>query len=119
MATKMTKKDYFTQLKNVPEVASNKAFVAFIDHELDLLTRKNSGERKLTKTQSANVELKDALYADMEANRAYTVTELTKSAPSVCGLTGQKVSALLRQMIKDGRVTRNEVKRIAYFTAVK
>lgn len=119
MATKMTKKDYFNELKSIPAVSGNKALVAFIDHELDLLTRKNSGEHKLTKTQTANVALKDELFADMEPGVSYTVTDMVKTLPSVAGLTGQKVSAIVRQMVKEGRVTRQEVKRVAYFTVVK
>ena len=45
---KLTKRDYFAQLKEI--VKDNAELVAFIDHEVELLTRKNSGNSQ-TKTQ--------------------------------------------------------------------
>lgn len=119
MANKMTKKDYFNELKEIEAVKANPALVAFIDHEIDLLTRKNSGEHKPTKNQKANEEIKADLFDQMEPNVQYTITEMVKTLPAVEGFTGQKVSALVRQMVKDGQVKRTEAKRVAYFTAVK
>ena len=48
---KLTKKDYFIQLREI--VKDNAELVAFIDHEVELLTRKNSGNSQ-TKTQKDN-----------------------------------------------------------------
>ena len=61
MTKKMTKKDYFNELKNIPAVAENEALMNFIDHEIDLLNRKNTsstGEKKMTATQKASSVLK-------------------------------------------------------------
>ena len=45
---KVTKREYFAQLREV--VADNPELVAFIDHEVELLNKKNSGNSQ-TKTQ--------------------------------------------------------------------
>ena len=113
---KMTKRDYFTALLEIEEVKSNAAMVEFIEHELELLAKKNSSERKPTAVQKENADLKVAILAGMEVNRVYTVTELIKSIDAIGDLTNQKVSAILRQMVIDGTVKRIEEKKKAYFS---
>ena len=39
---KMTKRDYFNTLLGIVEVKANPELVKFIDHELELLAKKNS-----------------------------------------------------------------------------
>ena len=58
---KMTKRDYFTALLEIEEVKSNDAMVEFIEHELELLAKKNSSERKPTAVQKENADLKVAI----------------------------------------------------------
>ena len=121
MTKKMTKKDHFNALKAIPEVAQNEVLMAFIDHEIELLNRKNStatGEKKLTATQVANEELKTAILEGMTANRLYTITELMKEIPECAELTNQKISAIVRQMVKENTVNRIEDKRKALFEKV-
>lgn len=113
---KMTKRDYFTALLAVEEVQSNTEMVKFIEHELELLAKKNSSERKPTAAQKENANLKVAILNGMEANRIYTVTEMIKSIDAIGDLTNQKVSAILRLMVTDGTVKRTEVKKRAYFS---
>lgn len=115
---KMTKRDYFTALLAVEEVQSNTAMVEFIEHELELLAKKNSSERKPTANQKENAKLKVAILNGMEANRLYTVTEMIKSIDAIGDLTNQRVSAILRQMATDGTVKRTEEKKRAYFSKV-
>jgi DNA-binding HxlR family transcriptional regulator len=83
------------------------------------IDKKNSAERKPTATQTENVGLKSAILAGMESGKAYTIGELMKAIPEVADLTNQRVSALVRQLKDDGLVTREEVKRKAYFTKVE
>lgn len=118
MATKMTKRDYFNTLLTIEEVKANDALVKFIEHELELLAKKNSAEKKPTATQQANIAIKDAIYNGMQENRLYTITELVKEIPECNDLTGQRVSALVHQMIDDGLVERIEEKRKALFRKV-
>ena len=56
--TKMTKKDYFKALLAIEEVNANSAMVNFINHEIELLEKKN-GKRKPTKTQEENEIIKE------------------------------------------------------------
>ena len=112
---KMTKRDYFTAIR---AELTNADQIAFIDHELELLSKKNSSEKKPTAVQIANIGIKTDILNGMEANRLYTVSELLKVIPSCAELTNQRVSALLRQMVNDGVVNRTEDKRKAYFSKV-
>ena len=115
---KMTKRDYFTTLLEIEEVKANSDMTEFIEHELELLAKKNSSERKLTTVQKENADLKVAILNGMETTRVYTVTEMIKSIDAIGDLTNQKVSAILRQMATDGTVERVEEKKKAYFSKV-
>ena len=113
---KMTKAQMFAQIKaNYPLTADE---VEFIDHELALLAKKNSAEKKPTAQQTANEGIKTAIVEGMEPNRLYTVTEIIKSVPACADMTNQRVSALLRQLVEGGKVKRTEDKRKAYFSLV-
>ena len=111
---KMTKRDYFTAImEKYPLTAEEKAF---IEHELELLAKKNSADKKPTAQQTANEGIKSAIIEAMESNRLYTVTELQKSVEACADLSNQRVSALLRQLKDEGAVVRTEDKRKAYFS---
>ena len=114
---KLTKRDHFTTLLTIPAVQADQGLVDFINHELELLAKKNSAEKKQTPVQIANEGIKDAIYEGMAENRLYSVTELIKEIPACAELTNQKVSNLLRQMMPE-RMERVEEKRKAYFRKV-
>ena len=114
---KLTKRDHFKTLLSIPAVQADPALTQFIEHELELLAKKNSAEKKPTAVQVANEGIKSAIYEGMQENRLYTVTELIKEVPACADLTNQRVSALLRQMMPE-RIERVEEKRKAYFRVV-
>lgn len=115
MTNKMTKKEMFAQILAV--VANNADMVAFIEHEIELLDNKSKSPKKPTKVQLENDLFKaDILVALSEADKAVTIKELQAICPSIAGLTGQRVSALLSQLRKDGQVRRNYEKKVAYFS---
>jgi hypothetical protein len=127
MANKMTKKDYFAILSTiVAEVnPTNSAdILAFIQHEVELLEKKNSAKSsKPTKTQLANEGLKDAIIATLaEIDKPVTITEMQKYNPDLATdekgetISNQRVSALLRQLIDCGTVVRTTEKKKAYFS---
>ena len=116
---KMTKRDYFNQLLEIAEVKDNKAMVEFINHELELLEKKNASKSTtLTKEQKANVELKDQIIEEMVEGKCYTITDMIKELPCCANYTNQKIGALVRQLIADGLIKRTEDKRKAYFSKV-
>lgn len=116
---KMTKKDYFNTLLSLSEVKSNPALVEFIEHELELLAKKNSAEKKPTAQQVANQGVAESIVAHLQAdpNRLFTITELIKEVPACADLTNQRVSAIVRGLIGVS-VERVEEKRKAYFRAL-
>ena len=115
---KMTKRDYFNSLLAIEAVQNNEALVDFINHELELLAKKNSTDKKPTAVQTANEGIKSSIYEDMEDGRLYTITDMIKDIPACAELTNQRVSALVRQMITDNKVERIEEKRKAYFRKI-
>ena len=113
---KMTKKDNFMELLTIEAVKENERLVEFIQHEIELLNRKNSSEKKPTAQQVANDKIKAAILDGMETNRLYTITEIQKNIIECSELSNQRVSALVRQLKDEGFVVRTEDKRKAYFS---
>jgi hypothetical protein len=116
-STKLTKAQKFGMLKDIPAVAENSVLVEFIDHELELLAKKNASDKKPTANQVANDGIKTAIVNGMESGKLYTITDLIKSIPECAELTNQRVSALVRQLIPN-EIERVEEKRKAYFKKV-
>lgn len=114
---KLTKRDRFEALLKMSEVQANPDMVAFIEHEIELLAKKNAGDKKPTANQVANDGYKDIIFAEMTANpdKLYTVTDLIKNVDGLGDLTNQRVSALLRQMIDANKVEKIVDKRKSYF----
>ena len=117
--TKMTKRDYFNSLLSLSEVQADETLVSFINHELELLSKKNSSEKKPTATQIANDSLKVAITNYLSEGGKHTISEMLAEVPALEGMQNQKVSALMRQLIADGQVERVEIKRKAYFRKVE
>lgn len=116
---KLTKRDHFNALLNIPAVAENEGLVDFINHEIDLLNRKNSTEKKPTATQVANEGIKKTIMDVLcGADEPMTVTDIMKSNEGLSELTNQKISALLRGLIDEGKVVKSVDKRKSYFKAV-
>ena len=113
---KMTKADYFKQIMANYNITDDER--AFIEHELELLAKKNSAEKKPTAVQVANEGIKDAILEGMDEGVKYTITDLMKNIEACADLSNQRVSALVRQLVTDGSVERTEEKRKAYFSKV-
>ena len=112
---KITKRDRFNALLSLSEVQADAGLVAFIEHEIELLDKKNSGEKKPTAQQTANEVIKQGIVNGMQKGRLYTVTELIKEIDECADLTNQKVSSLLRQLISENKVVKSIDKRKSYF----
>ena len=116
---KPTKRDNFNALLKLSEVKADPKLVEFITHEIELLDRKNTVDKKPTATQVANEGIKADIKAFLDTHKGekFTVSALMKSVPSIAEASNQKVSSLVRQMVLDGQADRIEDKRKAYFTA--
>lgn len=118
--TRITKKDRFNQLLSIEAVKNNADLVAFINHEVELLERKNAsasnGTRKPTKTQIANEGIKAEILDLMGAGKSYLISDMMKMFPTLAEYPSQKIVALVRQLVNEGKVTREVIKGKAYFT---
>lgn len=76
--------------------------------------KKNSAEKKPTANQIANEGIKN-LILEVIGNSSLTITEMQKINGELAELSNQKISALLKQMVENGSVVREEIKRKAYF----
>ena len=127
---KMTKADRFTALAKFLSDNPNMKFSTpkgeitakdmgeFVAHELELLSKKNSADKKPTAQQTANEAVKTAILDGMEVNRLYTITELIKEIPECADMTNQKVSALVRQLVDANSVAKTVDKRKSYFSLI-
>ena len=116
-AKKVTKKEMFGRLIEVVKGANVEdadAIVEFLNHEIELVSKKRNTQ---TKTQKANEGLVEVVYnAIAEAGKAVTVTELFEMTKSDEITSAQKVSALVKKLVDAGRIAREEIKNKAYFT---
>ena len=77
--------------------------------------KRNNGEKKPTKVQEANAGLKLAILTAMQGQEAKTVSELLTIVPELAGMSNQKVSAIVTQLVDEGKLTREVEKRKAFF----
>ena len=110
----MTKREMFAEIRKI--VADNEEMVAFIDHEIELLNKKSGSSRKLTKTQIENNGFKaEILNALAEMDKSVTISQLIAGCEALNGLTNQRITHMLTDLRKDGKVARTYVKKVAYF----
>jgi hypothetical protein len=113
---KLTKREKFEMVLAVPAIAENEVLREFIQHEMDLLTKKNSGEKKPTATQVVNEGIKSAILEFVNENeKFFTITDFIKQVPECADMSNQRVNALVRQLLKAELVDRTEIKGRAYF----
>ena len=115
----MTKKENFAVIRTIIEntaVENQDELLTFIDHEVELLSRKRSTSSKPTKRQVENTALKERISEILlRAESGMTAGDITKAIASD-DATPNRVVALLTQMKKDGMVVREEVKGKAMFS---
>ena len=113
MTNKMT---YATAIDFAINAIDNEEVIEKLSALKAQLAKKSSAERKPTANQRENVGFKDAIVNGLESDKAYTITDIIKAVPEVGGLSNQRVSALVRQLVADGVLKREEIKRKAYFS---
>lgn len=111
---KMTKREYFNRILSYAHDEDKE----FIEHEIALLDKKNSAERKPTPKQVENEGFKADILAWMESDKQYSVADITKGVPSLdaAGVKPQRVTALMTQLKDSGAVVRTEVKGKAFYS---
>lgn len=111
---KITKKEMFNEILAVLTDADH---IAFIEHEIELLEKKAGAKSgKPTAVQVANEKLKGDIIEFMEDGVTRSIADIAAGVDTLAGLSNQKVSALMKQLVDAGAVIRTEEKRKAFFT---
>ena len=119
---KITKREVVEMMLADSNIASNEVYVAYLKNELELL-KKKSENKKATKNQTENVEIKEVIIEVLdrigkgragEIQLAVQATNKEKYAT----LTNQRVSAILKQMIDEGTVVKTVDKKVSTFSLV-
>jgi len=112
MAKKMTIVEKYEVIIAKAKGVLSEDEIKFLEERAEVHSKKNAN-RKPTKAQAENEEIKAKILEVMESGKAYTVTEIQKAV----GLeSNQKASALVRQLKEADLVIRKEEKGKAYFT---
>ena len=119
MTKRMTKKEMFAVIAetiNAVEVENKAEMLNFIEHEIKLLNKKSSKSGQ-TKTQKENELLKTELLTALgEMDKPVTISEFCeKTSHPVGKLSNQKLSALLNQLVKTGKMVKTIEKKKSYF----
>lgn len=114
---KMTKREMYTKILSFAEIQADPELVKGIQHEIELLDRKNSSDRKLSKNAEENVHLKAEILKIMskEPDRLFTATEIWKQMENWDDLSNQRISALLKQLKEEGKIKKIEEKKKSLF----
>ncbi len=108
--TKMTIADKFDAINDLLDgkesVLSIDEAKAFIADRKEKATKKSSN-RKPTAQQKENEGVKEAIL-DVLTNEGKTVSEIISMSDDLSGLTNQRVSALLRQLVIAGKVVKTK-----------
>ena len=119
---KITKREVVEKMLADSNIASIEVYVAYLKNELELL-KKKSENKKATKNQTENVEIKEVIIEVLgrmgkgragEIQLAVQATDKEKYAT----LTNQRTSAILKQMIDEGTVVKTVDKKVSTFSLV-
>lgn len=113
MANKITKREVINAMLSEELVKANATYVAYLENELALLDKK-AQNKKATKTQTENVGLK-ATILEVLAQGSGTVTEIQSRNTELKALSNQKVSALIKQLVDEGKVSKSTEGRKSVF----
>ena len=122
MEKRLTKKDYFEMIKGV--CADRTDIVDFCNHEIELLSRKNS-KSGATKTQKENEIVANMLVEELaKIGKPITITDLMNTSETVKNytlengnnLTNQKISAIFKQLVESNRIVKVTDKKKSYFS---
>ena len=109
----MTKVEMYNAIMKVNGLTDE--MVAFLKKERYATEKRNARKStSLTKTQKENVGLKKDIITFLDGVDSATATEIGVAV----GITVQRASALLRQLIAEGKVEKNTEKRVSHFSAV-
>jgi hypothetical protein len=127
MATnKLTKTELFNRLSTIVSSApiedtEKDRLTNFIAHELGLIAKKRASKTETPQERNNTTTMELILDALADKTSGMTITELTK-VPNIAAIEGNsthRISALVTKLKNAGKVTRVEVKGVAFFFLAK
>lgn len=103
---KKTQREMFNEIIAFAQAGNRQDIVEFCKGRLKVLDRK-AENRTQTKTQKENAELAKVILEVLKGAEPMTVTEIQGKDATLGALSNQKVSAILRNMVKDGTVVKD------------
>ena len=99
--------------ENMDDAISADDVVKFMEHEMELVSRKRStGNSKPTAKQAEQDAMREKILAFLRENGTSTATDI----PKALFISNQRVNGLMRPMIKAGKIIRTEDKKKVYFS---
>lgn len=115
----MTNTNKVTYVAALSYVLENYEIPAEIKEKLEALKaqtmKRNSADAKPTKAQEAATINRVHLYNLMQNGEAHTITEWQEQDAELGQMSNQKVSALMRALVEEGKVIKTIEKRKSYF----
>ena len=109
---KTTKIEYFEMLTDLEEVKANKELYNFCLHEMVLLDKKKSAERKPTKQQQENDNIVQEIYEILleQKDDMMTIAELQQASATMSEVSAARMSALIKKLVDAGKVKKEKNK---------
>lgn len=129
MANKKTKKDFYMEMVEIFQELGKGEYVDFCNHQIELLDKKSTGSKGLTKVQQENETIKDMILEELakhQGDNGITITELLKQSDVLSNyvtvegknITNQKLSALIKKLVDAKTVSRTTDKKTSYFKII-
>ena len=131
MEKRLTKKDVINQMLGERVVQENEIYKNYLEHELELLDRKNSS-KGLNKTQKENEIVANALIEELaKVGKPITITDLMNTSEFIktytyevkvdgevklMKLSNQKISAIFKQLVNNNKIVKVVDKKKSYFS---
>ena len=99
--------------QNMDDAISADDVVKFMEHEMELVSRKrSSGNSKPTAKQAEQDAMREKILAFLRENGTSTATDIQNAL----SISNQRVNGLMRPLVKSGEIIRTEDKKKAYFS---
>lgn len=119
MEKKITKLEVIEMMMRDEAISGNEVYMEYLKSE-QALRSKRKINKKATKVQEENEVIKAEILVVLEnANKGMTVTEITRASEDLAEYSNQKMTALVKQLLEAGKVTKSVDKGKALFTLVK
>jgi len=113
----MTKREVLTAMLNDANIKGNENYIAYIQNELAILTKK-AENRRPTKNQVENEKIKDEILLTLCADVGVTVKDLREINANLEKYSTQRITAILRLLKIDGKILSYNEKSKTYYKLV-